>query len=149
MFFIDQASIKTAEPDRVAEEFDNLNSDVSSITQGNGEIVFSQMSEEQIASWFDNPKEECYFVDFLYKRRESGFTKKFRNRFACISYNATFPVIVKSTIAGENAKSIICNNSASLKKFIKNSVHSKSFILSLKRAIQNSPKKLRTRSIKK
>lgn len=133
MSFIKKSPQENIVEDAVEKEFDKLNDEVVGLTNGKATIVFSEMSEEQVRTYFKKPKEESYFVDLKYSLKKKGSLHNFRNRFACVSYNASLPVVVKN-LKLENAKEQICKSEQELQNFIKKVTNTKSFHLSLHRA---------------
>ena len=133
MSFITENPHEESIDDAVEKEFDKLNDEVVHLTNGKAKVVFSEMSEEQVRTYFKESKEESYFVDLKYSLTKDGVLHRFRNRFACVSYNATLPAVVKNLLL-EDSEEKICENDIELQNFIKEVANSKSFHRSLHRA---------------
>lgn len=137
MSFITESPQEENVEDVVEKEFNRLNDEVVGLTNGNATIVFSEMSEEQVKTYFKEPKEESYFVDLKYSLVREGVSHNFRNRFACVSYNATLPVVVKNLML-EDAEERICETEDDLQNFIRETANTRSFHRSLRRAGWNT-----------
>lgn len=120
--------------DDVTSEFDKLDEEVKNFTNGNAQIAYSIMDDDEKKVWFTNPIGECYFINFVYQLKRGEGKKKytFRNTLAAISYSLTFPAVLKSALQGN--KEVTCNKKEDLVTFIKKLVSEQLFIRLLLRA---------------
>ncbi|MBR2090037.1 MAG: hypothetical protein IJ905_06685 [Fibrobacter sp.] len=121
--------------DLVAKEFDTLDSEVRSFTEGRASVIFVPMSDDDSRVYFKEKKDvECYWVDLKYVLKDDkGQEHRYRNRFAYISYNATFPVAFGSPLQ-EDKEVRVFSHQEELQSALKEVVSEKSFVRSILRA---------------
>lgn len=121
------------EEDPIAKEFDILNNEVNVFTDGKALVKFVSMSAKESRVFFENPDVENYWVDLKYSLQGEDGERHFRNRFAYISYNGSFPVKFGSPLLEEQQVQII-NDLPTLQSVLKRVVAEQSFVRSLLKA---------------
>lgn len=123
--------------DLVAKEFDTLDAEVSSFTENRASVKFVPMSDDDARVYFKEKKDvECYWIDLKYVLKdEQEQEHRYRNRFAYISYNTTFPVAFGSPLQEDKGVRVF-SNQEELQSALKDVVSEKSFVRSILKAKQ-------------
>lgn len=124
---------ESLEADPIAKEFDLLDNEVSAFTEHRASIKFVTMNDDEAKVYFEHPDVENYWVDLKYTLKEGNVEHLYRNRFAYISYNSSFPVQIGSPLL-EDAGVQKIEDRESLQNIIKKVVAEKSFERSLLKA---------------